>query len=87
MLLVVIGLYQVVTNYKIQDILVELIGTRTPQVVELMDSTGVIQSTVAGAVGSRTSVMDTMATTISRIRTVFVPSDVCLIDLLNNYYQ
>ena len=78
MLLVVIGLYLLVDNYKIQDILVELIGTRTALL-----TTGVVQSALSAPLALCASLLVLRTASLRLTRTVFVPSDVYLIKLCN----
>ena len=70
------GLYQLVDNFRIQDILVELIGIRTPP-----RSTGVVQRAIAAAHGLWPSIMVSRTTAVSRVLAVSVPSGVYLIEL------
>ena len=82
MLLVVIGSYHPVDNFKIQDMYVDNIGTQSP-----ISSTGVIQRPLAATLGLYRSAMEGMATAVRIIREGFVPLDVRLIDLLNNHFN
>ena len=77
---VVDGLYPLVDISRIQDIYVELIGTRTPP-----RPTGVIQRALPSSLGTCASIKmvnRTPAAINMLTRTVSVPSDVLLIDLL-----
>jgi hypothetical protein len=71
------GLYQLVDNSRIQDILVELIGIPTAA-----SATGVVQREIACSHGGCASLMVlSTAASIRRILTVSVPSGVFLIEL------
>jgi len=65
------GLYPLLVNFGIQDIVAELIGTRSPPL-----PTGVVQSTVAAPHGLCASLMVVSSTTLRRILAVSVPSGV-----------
>ena len=79
MLLVVIGLYLLVLDSRIQDLHVKVIGTHTSTV-----ATGVMISTVtiptAGGAWPLIVMVTIHTPTIRRVRVEFVPSDVLLID-------
>ena len=77
LLLVVIGLCQIVHNFRIPVGLVELTGTHTAKTVSI----GVIRQGMAMPLGKRTLiVMDGLAAPGRILVTIFVPLGVCLID-------
>ena len=84
MLHVVIGLCQIVHNLRIPVGLVELTGTHTAKTLSI----GVIRRVIQPPLGKRTLiVMDGLAAPGRILVTMFVPSDVRLIDLLNIHFQ